>query len=249
MNEPFEIKFSAIDEARFGIRTAKAILGATTDIPALLDFCRANRIELAIVRCSTLNPRIAQALEGAGFFLTDTLVYFRRDLARKPIPPDTGTIAIRPVRPGEETTIGRVAAEAFHNYQGHYHADPRLDQAKCDEVYVDWAIRSCTTPGVADVVLVADNEGEIVGFTTLRLESPDAGAIWLAGMVRAAQGKGVNRSLQIQGMNWLRDRGRRWLVYSTQISNIAAQKVLARLGYEPSHSYYTFHHWFGTPTL
>ena len=43
----------------------------------------------------------------------------------------------------------------FSGYLGHYHADPRLDRAKCDEVYLSWAERSCVDPSVASKVLVA----------------------------------------------------------------------------------------------
>lgn len=244
MSVPFEVSLSAIDEARFGVRTAKAMLGLAADVPTLLDFCRANGAELAIVRCPTLDLSIAQALECAGFFLTGTLLHLKRDLTRKPIPPKTDAVKVRPVKPGEEVVIGRLAADAFRGYRGHYHADPNLDPAKCDEVYVDWAIRSCTTPGVADEVLVAEDNGEIVGFTTLQMVSADTATSWLSGIKHAARGQHAYRSLKIQSMLWLQERGGRWNISPTLLSNIAVQKALARLGYEPSHSYYTFHKWF-----
>jgi hypothetical protein len=34
------------------------------------------------------------------------------------------------------------------------------------------------------------------------------------------------------------------MLISTQITNVAVQKVWTRLGFEPSRSYYTFHKWF-----
>ena len=34
------------------------------------------------------------------------------------------------------------------------------------------------------------------------------------------------------------------MVLSTQVTNLAVQKVWSRLGFEPSRSYYTFHLWF-----
>ena len=68
-----------------------------------------------------------------------------------------------------------MATEAFRGYYGHCHADQRLDRAKCDEVYRDWALRSCLSRDVADQVLVAVLDGSIVGFGDLRLNTPEEG--------------------------------------------------------------------------
>jgi hypothetical protein len=48
----------------------------------------------------------------------------------------------------------------------------------------------------------------------------------------------------VAAMAWLAARGRTRMVVSTQITNLAVQKVWARLGFEPSSSYYTLHRWF-----
>jgi GNAT superfamily N-acetyltransferase len=240
----FSVSLSAIDEKRFGIRTAKAILAHSDDLSTMLDFCQEHRVTFLITRCSTQDLSIAQMLEQAGFFLTDTLVYHGRDLLKTPIPEDTGPIEIRCVQPGDELALRTVAADSFRGYFGHYHADGRLAPAKCDEVYVDWAVRSCLSRDVADEVLIADDGGTVVGFATLQLNSAEEGEGVLFGVAPAAQGKGVYRSFMIQGMQWCLSKGRRRMVVSTQVTNIAVQKVWARLGFELSHSYYTFHKWF-----
>jgi GNAT superfamily N-acetyltransferase len=78
----------------------------------------------------------------------------------------------------------------------------------------------------------------------MRLNSPQESEGVLFGVTPAAQGRGLYRSLMLAGMHWskLRDAGR--MVVSTQITNIAVQKVWTRLGFEPSGSCYTFHKWF-----
>jgi len=45
-------------------------------------------------------------------------------------------------------------------------------------------------------------------------------------------------------LRWFEARGRSRMLISTQITNVAVQKVWIRLGFEPSKSYYTFHKWF-----
>jgi GNAT superfamily N-acetyltransferase len=183
-------------------------------------------------------------MEREGFLLMDTLVYYRYDLTQSPLPGDNAKVPVRPMRPGEEERVRDVATESFRGYFGHYHADERLDRAKCDEVYVSWAYRSCVSREVADEVLVADLNGSIVGFATLRLNSAEEGEGVLFGVAPSAQGQGVYRSFMIRGMQWCLSNRAKRMVVSTQITNIAVQKVWTRLGFGPSYSYYTFHKWF-----
>jgi len=263
-----EVRLSAIDEERFGIRTARASQVTLATLPIVLDFCRANHVKFLIARCLDSELAAAQAMEQKGFILMDTLIYYARSLKKMPIPPDTGEIPVRSIRPGDEEQVKIVAARAFHGYFGHYHADPRLDRTKCDEVYISWAVRSCISREVADEVLVADDGRSILGFATLRINSPEEGEGVLFGVdplalsehVRflkrqsgqgvlfgvdpLAHGRGIYRSFVIRSMEWFLGRGCTRQVMSTQITNIAVQKVWVRLGFEPSHAYYTFHKWF-----
>jgi GNAT superfamily N-acetyltransferase len=243
-SDPPAIYLSSIDEERFGIRTARASLVTLDMLPSIMDFCRANSVVLLIARCLVSEIRTAQAMEREGFVLMDTLVYYVRDLTKTPIPPDTGKIPVRPIRAGEEEAVKRVAAESFRGYFGHYHADPRLDRTKCDETYISWALRSCVSRDVADEVLVADLEGAIVGFATLRANSSKEGEGVLFGVVPSSQELGIYRSFMIHGMEWCLSKGAASMVVSTQLTNIPVQKVWTRVGFEPCYSYYTFHKWF-----
>jgi len=239
-----EVRLSAIDEERFGIRTARASQVTLATLPIVLDFCRANHVKFLIARCLASELAAAQAMEQKGFILMDTLIYYARSLKKMPIPPDTGKIPVRSIRPGDEEQVKIVAARAFHGYFGHYYADPRLDRTKCDEVYISWAVRSCISREVADEVLVADDGRSILGFATLRINSPKEGEGVLFGVDPLAQGRGIYPSFMIRSMEWFLGRGCTRHVVSTQITNITVQKFWVRLGFEPSHAYYTFHKWF-----
>src|SRR3972149_1509874 len=167
--EPPPVHLSSVDEERFGIRIARASVPALSALPFIMDFCRPNGVALLIARCPASELGTAQAMEREGFGLMDTLVYYAHKLEQTSSPSDVGKISIRPVRPGEEDGVKRVAAESLRGYFGHYHADERLGRQECDEVYTSWALRSCLSRDVADEVLVADLGGNIVGFATLRL--------------------------------------------------------------------------------
>lgn len=244
MTDIYSASLSAVDGERFGVRAAKATLADPADISTFLEFCDLKRVEFAIVRCSTRALAIVQQLESKGFFLTDTLVYHKRNLMTKPIPENSGKIHIRPFRPGEEDAVASIAAGSFKGYFGHYHADPRLDRAKCDEAYVDWAVRACLSKQVAEEVLIAEQGGKAVAFAAMKLLGQETAEGVLFGVAPAAQGQGIYTALHIRAMYWSLSKNAIWIQHPTQITNLASQKVWARLGFEPSQSSYTLHKWF-----
>ena len=238
------VGLSEIDSSRFGVNVARAYVTAE-NFSRVLEFCATEKVQLLIARCATSGLRVAQKLESLGSLLTDTLVYYSFDLAKRTIPEDFPRAMVRKIVPGDEVQVQRVAAAAFQGYYGHYHADPNLDSGKCDEGYVSWAVRSCTSRQVATEVLVAEIDHNVVGFATLRLNSSEEGEGVLFAVAPEAQGSGIYRSFMVRGMQWCKEQGVKRMVVSTQVTNVAVQKVWCRVGFEPAHSYYTFHKWFG----
>jgi len=237
------VTFSEIDSQRFGVRVARAQIGPE-NLLRVLDSCAAEGIDLLIARCLTSDLTTAQDMETHGFLLMDALVFYRFDLAKRAIPEDTGEFPVRSLRPGDEEQVRRVAAAAFVGYMGHYHADRRLDRRQCDEGYVSWAERSCIPQTAADQVLIAEHKGRVAGFATLRLNSPQEVEGLLFAVAPECQGRGMCRSFMIRSLQWCRSQGAQRMIISTQVTNVSMQKVWCRVGFEPSHSYYTFHKWF-----
>lgn len=244
MTEESNIRLSAIDEERFGIRTARVESFRRDQLPAIDEFCRFNAVKFLIARCDAGELRTAQAMETQNFLLMDTLVYFAQKIAVATIPAIVEGITVRPVRDDEAELVGALAARAFQGYGGHYHADSRLDRDQCDAVYESWAQRSCLSRAVADGVLIAEQNGRLVGFTSLKIHNPDEGEVPLYGVDPSIQGKGIGRSLITGALRWFEAHGVAKMLISTQVTNVASQKVWVRLGFEPSHAYYTFHKWF-----
>lgn len=237
------MKLSPLDTARWKVATAKASDVTAASLPALLAECRGYDVRFLIARCRTGELAAAQAMEREGFELMDTLVYFSRSLGADP-PPEEAALAVRELAHGEHGAVKEVAGRAFAGYFGHYHADARLERAECDALYVDWAERSCLSEALADQVLVAAPGGRIAAFATLRLNDAEEGEGVLFGVAPEAQGRGIYRALMSRAMRWFKARAAQRMVVSTQINNVAVQKVWSRLGFEPSKSYYTFHKWF-----
>jgi GNAT superfamily N-acetyltransferase len=238
------VSLSSIDEERFGIRTARATLLSAEFLPSVIEFCRKEGVVLLIARCSSISIEAAQAMEAEGFFLTDTLIYYEKELKSEEPPGLTTLELIRPAEAGDRQKIIEIASEAFRGYMGHYHADPRLDREKCDEAYVSWAMRSCLSKDVADEVLVAEKKGKVVAFATMRMNSPSEGEGVLFAVSKEARRSGIYGCLIASGMMWCRTMGAKKMIVSTQITNMAVQKVWIRHGFSPFKALYTFHKWF-----
>ncbi len=238
---------SDIDEVRFRVRTAKVMDLMPNELDNVLNFCRLEDVKFLIARCRTTNLDLTHKMEESGFHLMDTLIYYSCDLRKSPPPDYISEIMVRPFKAGEEGSIGFIATEAFKGYLGHYHADQNLDKTKCDEVYIDWAYRSCSSKAVADEVFVAEFMGEIIGFGTVKVNSSGEGQYILAGVLRERQGLGVYRLILINCMKWCIENGINRMITATQITNLGVQKVWVRLGFEPSNTFYTFHKWFKGP--
>jgi len=165
-------------------------------------------------------------------------------MLRDELPAELRPNRIRDFRPDDLPGIACVAGRCFAGYGGHYHADPALDRAKCDESYVDWAVNSCHGRNAQSEVLVAeDATGAPGGFFVVRLNSPAESEGRLAGVDPVMEGRAVYWSLLVHAMRWSRERGASRLVVSTQLTNLATQKVYARLGFSLYASFYTFHLW------
>lgn len=239
-----DVFYSAIDTERFGVKIARAGHLTMERLEGVLKFCASNTVRMLIARCSTQELALAQEMERRGFLLMDTLMYYTFDLKKKAIPADTGTAEIRDILSGEEKEVRKVARDSFKGYFGHYHADSRLDRQACDEAYTSWAENSCVSKEYADSVLAATSEGRLAGFATLRMNNEEEAEGVLFGVAPFAQGAGIYRSFIIRGLEWAKGKHATRMVVSTQVTNLAVQKVWVRVGYEPSHSYYTFHKWF-----
>lgn len=238
------IALSPLDEARFGIRTAKVSDLSEACLPDVLQFCERESVRFLIARCHASDLPLVHRLEQSGFLLMDTLVYYRQmNLAEIPAIADPDGIVIRPVQPGEEMQVRSIAEQSFQDYMGHYHADPRLDHKSCDEAYSDWAMRSCTSRELADEVLVAASADGLLGFLTLRLVAGEGEGPLLC-VAPHARGHGIAGAVVVRAMQWSREHGAKGFTISTQITNLAVQRIWARAGLAPSAFSYTFHRWF-----
>lgn len=234
-----------LESSRFGVVVTRLV-----DPDAPVDAINAAALgmgaQMVTARIDTRNLRRVQVLEADGYRLMDTLVYYRHALGS--VPAWAGVPAVSTVRratPEDAPAVAEVARMAFARYGGHYHADPRLDDAASDAAYVEWAERSIAAADSRDPAFVVLHERQIRGFLTLRFNSPEEAEIVLNAVHPEFQRRGLYGALLRCALREAELPGRRSVIVSTQLINIAMQRVWVRHAFVPDRSLYTLHKWFG----
>ena len=241
--EPVGVYRSELDEARFGIRIARVGWMTLDLLPTALAYGRENGVSLLMSKCMGTERRTIHAMERSGFLLMETMLCLASDLTRG-LPEKPPGVAVRPFRPGDEEEVLRLAEVCFRGYESHYHADDRLDRAKCDEIQVDWARRACASRDVADEVLVAECEGSLAGYFILKSNTAEESDVAVAAVIPDHRGTGVYEALVVHSMHWAAARGAKRITGLVQATNVAVQRTPMKLGWTPRYLYYTLHKWF-----
>jgi len=240
------ISLSEIDQQRFGIVTAKAVLENCDQLNEVINWCVEKKTELLIARIPVENITLAQDMEMAGCTLADTLVYYKNShYHAAPVTTPEG-YSWRLAIEADSDEVGRLSERIFRNYQGHYHSDRRLKKSDCDQVYASWAADSCLHKNASDAVLLILFNEKIAGFLTVKSIDSETCEIVLNGVDPDLQNKGIYSMLITLAKMWAAQHQLVQIVVSTQLNNLAVQKVWCRHGFEPYKSFYTFHKWFSS---
>lgn len=238
-----KINISQVDQNRFNCITAKVDLGFSDSVEELHLQAINLGVQLLIVRLPTYLIKKAQELQEKNAILTDTLVFYEKNIEDYFDDPLPQGYCHGHAGPRDICEIERVAATSFKGYLGHYHADSRLDKYDCDQIYVSWAINCCNGGDFADDVIVIKKNNEIVAFATIKIVDSNTIDGVLYAVDPKYQQKGLHLSLMKLTQNWGVRNGYSRMITSTQIYNLAAQKNWCRVGMNPFKSCYTYHIW------
>jgi L-amino acid N-acyltransferase YncA len=171
---PWDSAFFEIPMARLTLIHDEEARRATVHevIAPLMAACRARGIQHLSVRVDVADAETIQALEDAGFRMMDALATYIYP-AKRPAPePGKDMGVLRLYQPEDREQILDITREAYRGFRGRYHLDPHLPQDRSDELYVEWAKKSCDGEW-ADVVLVTENgKGELHGWASYRQIEP-----------------------------------------------------------------------------
>ena len=103
----------------------------------------------------------------------------------------------------------------------------------------------CLATDLADIVLVADQRGEPVGYITGKLHPEvEKGDIGLVSVSAQARGIGIGSQLIHAILTWFATQHIKQVVVVTQGRNIAAQRLYQRFGFQTQIVQLWYHRWF-----
>jgi ribosomal protein S18 acetylase RimI-like enzyme len=153
------------------------------------------------------------------------------------MPEDSRTVPlIRRATPADLPCVGRLGALLVGE---HYEFDPRRFLAAKPRTPEDYASFISTQLEDRDkAVLVADDNGDVIGYAFAAVEGYDymslrgpAGVLHDLIVAPEHRGRGVGRLLLDSALEFLRSRGVPRVVLSTAERNEGAQRLFARMGF------------------
>jgi L-amino acid N-acyltransferase YncA len=234
---------SPLDSDRFAIEAARMTLAPGDrlgpDGPPLDD----GEFDLVIARCSADDLTNAGALEAAGARLMDVHVTFERGLVDADADLDPADEPVEVASTDDADQVAALCRTAFADAAGHYHADPRLPDDRCAEVYADWGRRLTVDPAVT-VVVQRDAEGTVVGIATFALDASARRATVALDAVREDhRGTGAFDRLGRQRLALARRGGAHRIRTAVHLQNVASCRANERLGFRIASAELTFHVW------
>ncbi|MDV2502439.1 MAG: hypothetical protein RX318_00585 [bacterium] len=219
-------------------------------LASCLGLAERRNITHLVCQVSAREVPVHHALEAEGFRLMDTITIHTRSLpARLPHPTKASAI----VRSWEERDVEalcRLAASAFgdreHNLN-RLHSDPLL-QGRADSMYEMW-LKNSLTGEQADLILVAEVEGAVGGFLTVKFPTAlmqevlplKIASVPLNAVDAAYRGRGLYRLLVWAAFEAAHRHEHDYLEIKTQVTNLAVERTWQSMGGTLQMSYHSFH--------
>jgi L-amino acid N-acyltransferase YncA len=241
---------SALDTARFGFKVAKINkFSELNDTPEnVLEELKKLNVKLVISRVSTTNMATINTMEDLGFRLKDVQNTYNFDLNKDKLPKvKQETCIYRDFKDGDIESISKIASNSFQKY-GHYFNNENTKRAGTSAIYEDWARRSCADRNLADHIVVAEYEGTVAGFLSLKIQTTNQER-YAAG-VMGAVGKdhrkfGVFQGINIASLHWAKMVPLARVEHNVLATNFQVNRTYNSLGFHIIRSEVTLHCWLG----
>jgi len=128
--------------------------------------------------------------------------------------------------------LDNLISQSFQNYPSHYAFNPYLPSDTTERAYRDWVKALSVDPTARCQVVYATNDSP-AGVGISEHLADEVAEVLLAGIAEGHQNRGLYPHLMKEMIHAARANGAKQLVISTQSSNIAVQRVWARVGLRP----------------
>jgi len=236
------LSLSSLDSQRFGLRVYRADVAGHESKQIAAELL-AEECDLAIIRLPAGASGLAAALSRFGFPVLhcDTLVIYEVDLSRSVVSvPTNPQLQFRIAAPFDVPALEALVADTFSGYRSHYSANPFLDPARVLEGYKEWCQGFLMR--LDGIVWLATIDDCVVAFAACVEDAiSKIGEGVLYGVDPRYAGVGIYGDLIRHTRNDFKSKGFRTMRVSTQVWNLAVQKVWAREGFTMASTKDTLH--------
>ncbi|MFA6222285.1 MAG: GNAT family N-acetyltransferase [Desulfomonilaceae bacterium] len=236
------MSYEMIEESRrFGILVRRYdLLGEDHDL--MIEAIRSDSPDLAIVRIPTVRTDLIRKLQSlfSDVVIGDCLVVYERDNFKLGIPGSLRNAGFRLKESdsGDVKTLDHMNASVFNGYRNHYSANPRLERFDLVEAYSEWTRSHVDSPPCKCFLALLDNDP--CAFCAVRIDHPRS-MIDLNGVMPEFRGRGIYSDLLKSIIKIFIDEGCSYVTISTQVQNLAVQRVWVKEGFFMVGSYFTVH--------
>lgn len=247
MSEALEwCEFLEWDSAFFGKRIARLNLHTLEPdtLKQAFQWCREESIDCLYFLAESNDPQTIQLTELNRFHLVEVRYILERSL--KNWDPDTRLhdamdVLIREPKPEDIEILQNIARTSY--VDSRFYFDPHFPEEKWGDYYATWVKKSCS--GGADLALVAEKEGQVVGYITGTVDREQNQGIYeLTGVKMSERRSGVGQELFRSGLDWYVQHGVDYLWVATQGRNIATQRMIQRHNFLSKSCRLYYHKWF-----
>lgn len=240
-------QFLQWDSDFFGHRIAK-VTGRQLDegiLESIYAWSEARHIDCLYFLADADDPVTIHLAESHGFKLVEIRINLERSL--KDWDPETRPmtspgIQVRDGRPEDIPILQDIARTSYVNSR--FYFDECFTEDNWQTYYATWVKKSFE--GGAEIALVAEKDGEIVGYITGLIEEddPTRGQYELTGVNTSARNFGVGYELFRSGLDRFVQAGVEYIWVSTQGRNIPTQRMIQRHDFVTLSCQIYYHKWF-----
>jgi hypothetical protein len=236
------MNYSKVESERFFMNIFREKIN-DIDIKSIQKEILKKKIDISIIRIPTDKTDCAIKLDIIGFpyIMADTLVYYMCDI-EKYIPKKLRNVDLQfeICTENKINILSELIDKIFYNYSSHYKSNYFFDKKLVIEGYKEWA---CNFIGLADkIVFLVKKRNNIIGFATCswnELEKTCEGVLY--GVLPELSGGGIYTDIIRFTQDYYKSKGIIKMLVSTQIQNVAVQKVWSKEGFFLFESFNTIH--------
>jgi len=245
-NKPEPCKFLSWDSDFFGFRIgsiSNSILNPELMV-SINDWSSLNQIDCLYFLARADDVKSIRVAEDNNFHMVEIRVTYEgvlKDWNPETRPRTSEKLRVRPVHSGDIRFLQEIAGYSYPNSRWYF--DPCFTEEKCQLYFQTWIKKSAE--GGADFVLVAEVDGEILGYISgNKVKNKPEGVYELTAVRTDQRRHGIGHELFKSGLDWYVKAGVERVTVNTQGRNLGTHRMIQRHGFLPKSIHLYYHKWF-----